>query len=50
MYQCSKKLVIYKEYSCFHFTAYSMVTFDVFWGNLSTSIFGNSGSAANSTT
>ena len=52
MYQCSKKLVTYKEYSCFDhpdFLAHSMVTFDVCWGSLGTSIFGNSSSAANNT-
>ena len=52
MYQCSKKLVKYKEYSCFDhsdFPAHSMFTFDVCWGNLGTSIFGNSSSAASNT-
>ena len=52
MYQCSKKLVKYKEYSCFDhsdFPAHSMFTFDVCWGSLGTSIFGNSSSAANIT-
>ena len=52
MYQCSKKLVKYKEYSCFDhsdFPAHSMFTFDVCWGSLGTSIFGNSSSAANNT-
>ena len=52
MYQCSKKLVKYKEYSCFDhsdFPAHSMFTFDVCWGSLGTSIFRNSSSAANNT-
>ena len=52
MYQCSKKLVKYKEYSCFDhsdFPAHSMFTFDVCWGSLGTSIFGNSSLAANNT-
>ena len=52
MYQCSKKLVKYKEYSCFDhsdFPAHSMFTSDVCWGSLGTSIFGNSSSAANNT-
>ena len=52
MYQCSKKLVKYNEYSCFdhsHFAVYSMFTFNVCWGSLGTSIFGNSSSAANNT-
>ena len=52
MYQCSKKLVKHKEYSCFDhsdFLAHSMFTFDVCWGSLGTSIFGNSSSAANNT-
>ena len=38
-----------KEYSCFDFPAHSLFTFDVFWGSLGTSIFGNSISAANNT-
>ena len=44
MYQCSKKLVKYKEYSCFDhsdFAIYSMFTFDVYWGSLGTTIFGS---------
>ena len=52
MYQCSKKLVTYKEYSCFEhsdFPTHSMFTFDVCWGTLGTSIFGNSSSSANNT-
>ena len=50
--QCSKNLFKYKEYSCFDhsdFPAHSMFTFDVCWGSLGTSIFGNSSSAANNT-
>ena len=49
MYQCSKKLVTYKEYCCFDHSDYlarSMFTFDVCWGSLGTSIFRNSSSAA----
>ena len=38
-----------EEYSCFDFLAYPMFTFDVFWGSLGISIFGNSSSAANNT-
>ena len=52
MYQCSKKLVTCKEHCCFDhsdFPAHSMFTFDVCWGSLGTSIFGNSSSAANNT-
>ena len=52
MYQSSKKLVTYKEYSCFgysDFPAHSMFTSDVCWDSLGTSIFGNSSSAANNT-
>ena len=52
MYLCSKKLVTYKEYSCFDhsdFPARSMFTFDVCWGSLGTSIFENLSSAANNT-
>ena len=52
MYQCSKKLVKYKEYSCFDhsdFPAHSVFASDVCWGSLGTSIFGNSSSAANIT-
>ena len=52
MYQCSKKLVKYKEYRCFDhsdFPVYSLCTFDACWGGLGTSIFGNSSSAANNT-
>ena len=52
MYQCSKKLVKYKEYSCFDhsdFPAHSMFTFGVCWGNLGTNIFGNLSLAANNT-
>ena len=52
MCQCSKKLVKYKEHSCFDHSdkpAQSMVTLDVCWGSLGTSIFGNSSSAANDT-
>ena len=52
MYQCSKKLVEYKEYNCFDHSdlpAHSMFTFDVCRGSLDTSIFGNSSSAANNT-
>ena len=52
MCQCSKKLVRYKEYSCFDhfdFPAHSMFTFDVCCGSLGTSIFGSSSSAANNT-
>ena len=52
MYECSKKLVTYKEYSCFDhsdFPAHSMFTSDVCWGSLGTSIFGNSSSVANHT-
>ena len=50
LYQYSKKLVTYKEYSCFDnsdFSAHSLFTFDVYRGSLGTSIFGNSSSAAN---
>ena len=47
IYQCSKKLVRYKEYSCFDFPAHSIFKFDVFWGSLDTSFFGNSSPAAN---
>ena len=39
MYQCSKKLVKYKEYSCFDhsdFPTHSVFTFDVCWGSLGT--------------
>ena len=46
MYQCSKKLIRYKEYSCFDrsdFAVCSMFTFDVCWH------IGNSSSAANNT-
>ena len=52
MYQCSKKLVKYKEYSFFdhsNLPERSMFTFDVSWGSLGTSIFGNLSSAANNT-
>ena len=52
IYQCSKKLVTYKEYCCFDhsdFPAHSMFTFDVCWGSLGTSIFGNSSSASSNT-
>ena len=52
MYQCFKKLVKYKDYSCIDhsdFPAHSVFTFDVYWGSLGTSIFGNSSSAANNT-
>ena len=48
MYQCSKKLVTYKKYFCFDhsdFSAHAMFTFDVCWGSLGTSIFGDSSSA-----
>ena len=49
MYQCSKKLVKYKEYSCFDhsadFPVHSMFTFDVWWGSLGTRLFENSSSA-----
>ena len=44
MYQCSKKLATHKGCSCFDqsdFPAHSMFTFDVCWGSLGTSIFGN---------
>ena len=37
MYQCSKKLFKYKEFSCFDhsdFLTQSMFTFDVYWGSL----------------
>ena len=50
MYQCSKKLVTCKKYSCFDhsdFPVHSMFTCDVCWGSLGTSIFGNLSSAAN---
>ena len=40
-YQCSKKLVSHKEYSCFDFLAHSMFTFDKFWGCLGTSTLGS---------
>ena len=46
------KLVTHKKYSCFDnsdFPAHSIFTFDVYWGNLGTSIFGNSSPAANKT-
>ena len=55
MYQCSKKLVTYKECSCFDFPAYLMftfdvwiwfITFDVAWVLVSS---GNSSSTANNT-
>ena len=52
MYQCSKKPVTYKEYSCFNhsdFPANSMFTFDVCSGSLGTSIFRNSSLVANNT-
>ena len=52
MHQCSKKLVTYKEYSCFDhsdFPTHSMFTFDACWDRLGTSIFGNSSSAASNT-
>ena len=39
----------HKKYSCFEFPAHSMFTFDVFWGSLGTSTFGNSSSATNNT-
>ena len=45
MYQCFKRLVTYKEYSCFdhsNFLAHSMFTSDVCWDSLGTSIFENS--------
>ena len=50
MYQCYKKLVTYKEYSCFDHSdfplpANSMFTFEVCWGSLGTSIFENSSSS-----
>ena len=38
-----------KEYSWFDFPAHSVSTFNVFWGSLGTSIFGNSSSVANNT-
>ena len=41
--QCSKKLVKYKECSCFdhfEFSAHSVTTYDVCWGSLGTSISG----------
>ena len=44
MYQCSKKLVTCKEYSCFDhsdFLAHLMFTSNVCWDSLGTSIFGN---------
>ena len=52
VYQCSKKLVKYKENSCFNhsdFPAYSLFTFGVCGGSLGTSIFENSSSASNNT-
>ena len=52
MYQCSQKLVTYREDSYFDhydFRARSMFTFDVCWGSLVTIIFGNSSLAANNT-
>ena len=52
MYQCSKKLVTYKEYCCIDhsdFLAHSMFAFDVCWASLGTSIFRNSSSAASNT-
>ena len=52
MYQCSKKLVTYKEYSFFghsNFPAHSMFTFHVCWGSLATSIFENSSLVASNT-
>ena len=52
MYQCSKKLVKYKEYNCFDlsdFPPHWLFTVDVLWGSLSTSIFENSSSAASNT-
>ena len=52
MYQCLKKLVKYKEYSCFDHSdilAHPMFTSDVCLGSLGTSIFENSSSAVNNT-
>ena len=52
MYQCSKKLVAYKEYCCFDhsdFPSHLMFTSDVCWGSLGTSIFGKSSSVASNT-
>ena len=52
MYKCCKKLVTYEDYIRFDysdFPAHSMFTFDVCRDSLGTSIFGNSGSAANNT-
>ena len=52
MYQCSKRLVKYKEYSCFDhsdFLAHSVFTFDVCWAGLGTFILENSSSASNNT-
>ena len=52
MIKCSKKLVKYKEYSCFDysdFPAHSMIRFDVCWGSLRINIFGNSSLAASNT-
>ena len=36
-------------YSCFDFPAHSMFTFDDFWGNCVSSIFGKSSSNVNNT-
>ena len=52
MYQCSKRLVKYKDYSCFDdsdFPAHSVFTFDVCWGSLCTNVFGNPSSAVYNT-
>ena len=49
MYRCSKKLITYKEYSCFDFPVHSVFIFDVCWGSLGTRVFGNSRSAGNNT-
>ena len=52
MYQSSKRLITYKEYSCFEysdFPADSMFTSDVYWDSLGTSILGNSSSAGSNT-
>ena len=43
MDQSSKRLVTYKEYSCFDYPDFpvdSMFTSDVYWDSLGTSIFG----------
>ena len=48
-HQCSKRIITRKNIVFFGSPAHSLFTFDVYWGGLGTSIFGNSSSAANNT-